>query len=92
MQGTFHVSAVQPISYVIEEVEGLLDPDNKVCPSASANCNLQLRQSPFRLHWPVACSAHCMFWQDNFWKGHLLHGVSLCPLQLSNTKDLLTMF
>lgn len=27
--GTFHVSAVQPINYIIEEVEGLLDPNNK---------------------------------------------------------------
>ena len=34
VQGTFHVSAVQPISYVIEEVDGLLDPANKVLAQA----------------------------------------------------------
>ncbi len=29
-QGVFHVSAVQPINYVIEELQGLFDINNKV--------------------------------------------------------------
>lgn len=30
VQGSFQVSTQQPINYTIEEVEGLLDPANKV--------------------------------------------------------------
>ena len=30
MQGAFQVTTQQPINYTIEEVEGLLDPANKV--------------------------------------------------------------
>ena len=30
-QGSFHVTAVQPVSYTIEEVSGLLSLDNTVC-------------------------------------------------------------
>ena len=30
LQGTFEVRALQPVNYVIEEMDGLLNPANKV--------------------------------------------------------------
>ena len=31
LQGCFEVRSAQPVSYVIEEMEGLLNPANKAC-------------------------------------------------------------
>ena len=44
VQGTFEVRALQPVNYVIEEMDGLLNPANKVgihfLPARCAPCRL----------------------------------------------------